>query len=97
MSFPFEEDPRTATLTCCHVLDGERPILFASHDEDDGMWQFLCGCEDEEEDARVIALEEAFAIDESIGVLADLPCGYCAQRESPRARWQAWEDTDDEL
>lgn len=91
MDYPFEEDPRTATITCCHVLDGERPILFASHDEDDGMWQFLCGDEHTEDDARVIGLGEAFAIDESIGALASLPCGYCAEREAPDARWGAWE------
>ena len=41
MSFPFREDPNTATILCKHIARGEKPILYVSHDEDDGMWQFL--------------------------------------------------------
>ena len=43
MKFPFYDAPNTATITCCHILENGEPILYVSHDEDDGMWQFLCG------------------------------------------------------
>ena len=43
MEFPFYDSPDTATIICCHILERQAPILYVSHDEDDGMWQFLCG------------------------------------------------------
>ncbi len=42
---PFADAPDTAVITCCHVTDDGAPVLYVSHDEDDGMWQFLCGGE----------------------------------------------------
>ena len=52
MEFPFYDAPNTATIICCHIINGEEPILFVSHDEDDGMWQFLCGKAHETDDAK---------------------------------------------
>lgn len=43
MGFPFCNAPNTATIICCHIMENKAPILYVSHDEDDGMWQFLCG------------------------------------------------------
>ena len=42
-NFPFEENPNVAVLTCFCVLHEGKPILYVSHDLEDGMWQFLCG------------------------------------------------------
>lgn len=53
--FPFSDAPNTACFTCCHVLEENKPILYVSHDED-GYWQFLCGGNHKEEDARVVSL-----------------------------------------
>ena len=36
MKFPFSDEPNTATIVCCHVLEKNEPILFASHDEEIG-------------------------------------------------------------
>ena len=38
--FPFDDQQNTACIVCCHILEGH-PILYVSHDEDDGMWQFF--------------------------------------------------------
>lgn len=38
--FPFYDDPNTATITCSHIIEDGKPILYLSHDKDDGMWQF---------------------------------------------------------
>ena len=45
------------------------PILYVSHDEDDGMWQFLCGSNHNIEDASIVSLFEVYNIDYSICLL----------------------------
>ena len=84
MEFPFKEAPNTACLVCKHVLDKKSPILYVSHDEDDGIWQFLCGCEHKEEDARIVSLLEIFMLDPSVGKLVDMHCGCNAFRKSEK-------------
>ncbi len=89
IGFPFSDEPNTACLVCKHVLQGEKPILYVSHDEEDGCWQFMCGGEhDFSEDVRVIALAEAFELDASILKVADMPCGCVAERESETSAWR---------
>ena len=73
MKFPFYDAPNTATITCCHILENGEPILYVSHDEDDGMWQFLCG--------------KAHDLDNSVGILKDMPCGYYAERKAQDDEW----------
>jgi hypothetical protein len=69
MEFPFYDPPNTAVIVCCHVLDEGKPILYVSHDEDDGMWQFLCGPTHYDiNEARLVSLKYAFSLDQSIGV-----------------------------
>lgn len=38
----FEDPPNVAVITSNQVLQGN-PILYVSHDEDDGCWQFHTG------------------------------------------------------
>ena len=87
MEFPFKDATNTATIVCCHVLDKNKPIMYVSHDEDDGMWQFLSGDKHETHEARIISLKSAFEIDNSVGRLFDMPCGYCAERQSMKDKW----------
>ena len=76
-------------MTCKHVLDGSASILYVTHDEDDGMWQFLCGADGHtEEDAKIISMKEATEIDESINALHEMPLGVGATRESVGAEWK---------
>ena len=85
--FPFRERSDTAALACCHVLDGA-PVLRVTHDVEDGMWQFLCGSEHDADQARVIALQEACDLVDSVGELADMPCGCIAIRRNTKEKWQ---------
>ncbi len=87
MKFPFEDAPNTAVITCVHILENAAPILHVSHDEEDGMWQFLCGKRHTSAEARIAALKEVFDRDHSVGALKDLPCGCSAERKSPQAAW----------
>ena len=79
--FPFVNTRDTACIICNHIVNWKSPILFVSHDEDDGMWQFLCGGSHGVEDAKVVALGEVFDLDPSIEKVAEMPCGYCATRD----------------
>lgn len=86
IQFPFADSPNTATFTCCHVLNGERPILYVSHDED-GYWQFLCGCVHSEDEARIVSLYDIMEINPSVGDLAQLDYGYCAECADENSDW----------
>lgn len=84
---PFSDAPNTAVFICSHILDGREKILFVSHDADDGAWQFLCGKEHDESDARIVSLKYVLDLDPTIVKLKDLPLGYCAERKSKNDRW----------
>lgn len=87
MEFPFYDAPNTATIVCCHITNGKSPILYVSHDEDDGMWQFLCGETHETDEAKVVSLKFAFELDNTVGGLRDMPCGCYATRENKESDW----------
>ena len=87
MRFPFYEVPETAVITCCHVLDDKKSILYVSRDEDDGMWQFLCGQQHEIGDARLVSIKSVFDKDNTVGVLSEMQCGCCAERASAKEDW----------
>lgn len=87
MKFPFYDKPNVVTIICCHIVDNKAPILYVSHDEDDGMWQFLCGKAHEIDEAKLVSLKEVFDLDNSIAVLKDMPCGYYAERKSQNDDW----------
>ena len=84
--FPFHDRPNTAVFTCIHVLNQERPILRAVHDED-GDWQFLCGAAHSVDEGRIIALAEAYELDPSVGKLADMDYGHSADRTDADSDW----------
>lgn len=89
MNYPFIDEPNTACIVCKHVLCENKPILYVSHDEEDGCWQFMCGDEHVfPDDARVIALSEAWELDDSISEVAGMPCGSFAERESVTSDWR---------
>ena len=85
--FPFSDTPDTAVFICSHILDCGEEILFVSHDMDDGAWQFLCGKEHNESDARIVSLKYVLDLDPTVGNLKDLPLGYYAERESKNDKW----------
>jgi len=88
--WPFNDPKNVAVITTKKVLDKTKSILYVSHDEDDGMWQFHDGGIVSEEDGRIITLEEATIIDSSIIELADLPLGWIAEREDIKEKWNKY-------
>ena len=87
MEFPFYASPDTATIICCHILERQAPILYVSHDEDDGMWQFLCGETHETDEAKLVSLKWVFDLDNSVSTLEDMPCGYYAEGKTHDDDW----------
>ena len=85
--FPFREQPNVATITCKHIMKDNKPILFVSHDMDDGCWEFLCGEEHGMDDACVVALEEVYEVDKSIKDIAWLRYGEKAVRKDKDSEW----------
>ena len=78
----FSEPHNLAVFTCVHVMKDRIPILLATHDEDDGGWQFLCGTRSHgNADVMIVCLQEIIEIDPTIISIADLPVGYKAVRE----------------
>ena len=91
--YKFEENQNTACLTCGHVLDGNADILFVSHDEDDGGWQFLCGNEHTEDDARVVGLGEIVSLHPEMNYLFEMPLGVCAERNDSSSEWEFYKNS----
>ena len=85
--FPFSDAKETAAFTCCHITEQGAPILYVSHDAEDGAWQFLCGGTHDFDDARLVSLYEIWRSDKSVSLLAGMPCGCCAQREKRDTEW----------
>lgn len=86
--WPFNESRNVAVITLSHILDGASPILFVSHDAEDGGWQFLDGAEPNEEAVRIVALHRILSLDPGIAEVADLPLGWSARRASAGGEWR---------
>jgi hypothetical protein len=55
---------------------------------EDGAWSFLGAEECQDEDFRIISLEEIINIDDSILELADMPLGFYAKRKDVDSSWR---------
>jgi hypothetical protein len=84
----FSDNPNTAVFTTKWVLEYNSHVLYVYHYEEDGAWSFLGAEECQDDDFRVIALEEMIGIDNSILELADMPLGFCATRKDITSIWQ---------
>jgi len=87
MQWPFQDEQNVAVITTRKIADGETQITYASHDEDDGGWQFHDGGSLSEDDAMVVSLRSIFDRDPSIAGIADLPLGWCASRKNAAEAW----------
>ena len=89
--WPFDQEPNVAAITTRQVLEG-LPILRVTHYSDDDSWAFLCGTTNATDDGRVIAMEEALALDPTLRTIADLPPGWTAWRNQVGGTWSRQRD-----
>lgn len=87
-SFSFREPLNLAIFTTKQVIERSHPIVYVTHDRDDGAWQFLCGTTNDDQDIRLIALGEIIKMDPSLKELADLPLGWEARRRDANDDWR---------
>jgi hypothetical protein len=85
--WPFADPVNVTAITTVKVLEEDQPILLVTHDEEDGMWQVLCGITNDPEDGRIVCLGCLYDRDPTIGELADLPLGWRAWREAIGTAW----------
>jgi len=83
--WPFTEPSNAVAFTNQRVLRENHPVLTVFHDHD-GEWQFMCGSEDPGE-CLIICLGCAYERDKTVGIVADLPSGWLAWRETVNDRW----------
>lgn len=84
----FNDFPNTMVITLKEILDGKKPVLYVSHDEEDGMWQFLDGSDELDIDnARIVTIEEILRVDSSLSSLLDLSIGWKAERVDRDNKW----------
>ena len=87
--WPFADPKNVAVFTVAEIICGHTPILRVCHDEEDGGWQFLSGRPlPEKKDWKLVSLESVAKLDPSVKELADLPCGWEAERESLSGIWK---------
>lgn len=86
-NWPFEDAKSVMVMTTKNVVEKNQTIVYISHDEEDGMWQFHDGSEVEMDDAMLVSLEEIMALDSSLMELHDLPIGWIAWRDSKDSVW----------
>ncbi|MEK3808241.1 hypothetical protein MHB63_17115 [Bacillus sp. FSL H8-0547] len=85
----FKDAPDTMVITTKEIIDGTKPVLYVSHDKEDGMWQFFDGSMKFDIDcARIVSLEEMLEIDNSLASIGDLPLGWIAERDNRKAFWK---------
>lgn len=88
VEFKFKDEETKPTFVCSHVLNKEKPILYASHDSD-GDWQFLCGGDDHTEaDANIISLKQVVELDPTVNDLYEMPKNVGAERKSIKDKWK---------
>lgn len=86
--WPFKDARNSLVFTTRGVIDEGKPILFVTHDQVDGAWQFFAEKTASTADARIAALGEIILHDPSVVELADLPPGWAAVRDSSTTPWK---------
>lgn len=94
-NWPFDQQPRVAALTTRQVLEQGLPILRVVHYSEDEDWAFTCDTTNATEDIRIISMQEALSIDQTISEVANLPPGWGAARTVVGGKWVKYELTAD--
>jgi hypothetical protein len=83
----FSNPPHTGVFTTKSIMNDEEPIVYVSHDTEDGAWQFHGPSESTRESISYVCFHHIVDKDPSINELHDLPTGWCAWRERLSDPW----------
>ena len=100
-TWPFAQPRNTAVITLRRIVLPSpnvppAPVLYVSHDADDGGWQFLDGNTVTMADCAIVGLGEMIKRDATLAQLADLPEGWVATRDSTDHPWHRKPQPDQE-
>ena len=87
MDWPFSDPKELEVMTTKPVLEGKEPILFVSHDVDDGGWQFHSGPDFDDEAVCTATLGQVLELDASIAKVSELTLGTSAWRDAAGESW----------
>jgi len=92
----FDQARNVACITCRSVIGG-KPVLIATHYEDDDSWGFLDGQPVDMAEAMVVAMSTVIDRHRDLDEIADLPPGWTATRDAVGEPWlrQPTDDTDE--
>jgi hypothetical protein len=91
-AWPFDQAPNVAAITTRQVVELNYPIRQVVHYSDNNSWAFTCGTTEDEDDYRLVHMEDILILDESLRSIADLPPGWSAWRENKESTWERMED-----
>jgi hypothetical protein len=91
----FPDPPHTGAYLSRAVQQGAEPVTYVSHDADDGAWQFL-GDSMSESGGVLSCMHHPVDDDPSLKDLADLPLGWCAERDAAGKPWRRYQHEPDE-
>ncbi|HEU4343285.1 MAG TPA: hypothetical protein VFU31_17175 [Candidatus Binatia bacterium] len=92
--WPFDQAENVAAITTKQVLEQGFPVLRVVHYSDDHSWAFTCGTTDDPKDAKVVAMGQIVAMDDTLREIADLPPGWGASRKKVGGPWQRHEGSE---
>ncbi|HEX4223981.1 MAG TPA: hypothetical protein VHZ97_16555, partial [Pseudonocardiaceae bacterium] len=78
---------RTTSIQTREVFERGEPILFVSHEADDGMWQLIGASDADPSTGKIEHLHHAVEEDRSLLDVLDLPPGRRATRADARSPW----------
>ncbi len=76
-----------AVIVCDHVFSDSRPVLLVVRDEETS-WQFLCGADADADDCHSVGVGHLLSNDGTLGQMAALPVGFCAERKAVSESWE---------
>ena len=85
--WPFSDPPNTTSYVSKTVFDGAESVVYVSHDADDGAWQFLGDSMAEGGGPVIVCLSFPLSRDATLADVANLPLGWCAEREIVGEPW----------
>ena len=87
LDFKFFAPRNVCTFTVKQIVNGEKPILYVVHEDEDGSWQFLTGDELSMDDSMVVGLSEITKLDPTVNELFNMPTGQSATRKFIGDKW----------
>jgi hypothetical protein len=78
---------QTTSIQTREVFERSEPILFVSHEADDGMWQLIGASDADPSTGKIEHLHHAVDEDRSLLDVLDLPPGGRATRANAGSPW----------